>query len=60
MLNNGDDRHNAPKAHSLTPGERDRLRELHIERGEERQLASDLNMLAAVRLGAALQRHKEK
>lgn len=60
MLNNGDDRHNAPKAHSLTPGERERLRQLHMERGEERQLVRDLNLLAAVRLGAALQRIEEK
>lgn len=54
MKNNGDDRHNAPVKHSLTPCERDRLRELHVERAEERQLARDLNLLAAVRLGLAL------
>lgn len=43
-----------------TPSGRARLLELYIEQAEERQLASDLNLLAALRLGAALQRQKEE
>jgi hypothetical protein len=58
MLNNGEDRGNAPVKHSLTPNEWDRVRQRNVEQAEDRRLASDLNLLAAVKLGQALSRRE--
>jgi hypothetical protein len=58
MLNNGEDRHNAPVKNSLTPDEWDRVRQRNVEQAEDRRLASDLNLLAAVKLGQALSRRE--
>ena len=58
MQNNGEDRHNAPVKNSLTPDEWDRVRQRNVEQAEDRRLASDLNLLAAVKLGQALSRRE--
>jgi hypothetical protein len=57
-LNNGEDRHNAPVTHSLTPDEWDRVRQRNVEQAEDRRIASDLNLLAAVKLVQALSRRE--
>lgn len=44
----------------LTPKDRQRLVELHFERGAERQLHADANLAAALRLGVQFRALKEQ
>ena len=58
MKNDHQDHHNRARYTGLTQTERQRLVELHQERGENRQAEADHNLATALRLGAALQQLK--
>jgi len=54
------DYENRPRTYGLSPDQRERLVELHFERGAERQLYADAKLAAALALGAQFRALKEQ
>jgi hypothetical protein len=53
------DYHNRPIKYGVTPADMEALRQRHFEKAQDRQTASDLNLLRAIALGQALKRAGE-
>jgi hypothetical protein len=54
MKNDPLDHENRPRKHGVTAADMEALRQRHVEEAEQRQRASDLNLLRAAALGQAL------
>lgn len=59
MKNDNVDKENAPVAHTVTPDDLQQMQQRRIEAHAERQTMSDLNLLRAVKLGAALRESQD-
>jgi len=56
MKNDHLDYHNRPVTYGVTSADMEALRQRHFENAQDRQTASDLNLLRAIALGQALKR----
>lgn len=59
MTNDNLDHENAPVKNTVTPSDLQQMHQRRIETHAERQTMSDLNLLRAFKLGAALREEKE-
>jgi len=59
MKNDHLDHHNRPIKYGVTSADMEALRQRHFENTQDRQTASDLNLLRAIAFGQALKRAGE-